>query len=266
MRFYRNKKQSTRRGFTAMEVAMVAFILAMFAVLVMPQFKDQVHKARLTAARADITSLMKAEILARSETGFYLRLEDLDNLADNLPTTMPANGVNKEVPFFRYTKNVDPTNVNNRPTMSEPEWRLNAKQFKGPYAVISSYTTLADLRNPTLSPQNRFMLRSVTGVSISPIQDFATNPMGGPIDDPNAAIPIDPWGNPYLFYPATGAWPGSDTSPASFFDSIIISLGPDGMPGTLGVANAPADFFRDLPTGNGIGTINTNSDDILVSF
>ncbi len=253
-----------RSGFTAMEMAMVAAIIAMFALLVLPQFRARVDEARITAAKSDLDSFMKAEMLARAELGAYLRLEDLDNVQDNIPATgMPANGVTNEVPFFKYSYNVDPTQAANREGMSQAQWRSFAKQFKGPYATFPQSITLTDMRNVTLNPIGAYVLRSTTGNTLAPIQDMTSNANGGPVDSLDNKLPLDPWGNPYLFYPATG---DTGTEATSFYDSLLVSLGPDGLPGTRDGNNA-ADYLRSKVVGwTGVGTTNTNSDDIVLIF
>lgn len=254
--------RTSRKGFTAMEIAMVGAILALFALLIMPQFKEQVEKARVTAAKADLESLMKAEVLAKAETGYYLRLEDLDNVKDNWPATI-TNGVTNEVPFFRYSVNVDPTSATNRPVMTLQQRQAFAKQFGGPYCTMPKTITYTDLKDTTKYPVSQYLLRSISGLGLAPVQDFPTATNGNDFDSLQNRYPVDPWGNPYLFYPVTGNT-GSDTT--SFFDCLIVSLGPDGLPGVL-TGNTAADYQRSKTVGwGGIGTTLANSDDITLSF
>ncbi len=252
---------SNKKAFTATEMAMVAAIIAMFALLVLPQFRARVDEARITAAKADLESFMKAEMLARAEIGNYLRLEDLDNVQDNLPAVMPSVGVTNEVPFFVYPYNGNP--ATNRVGMSETAWRAFAKKFKGPYAALPNTLTLGEIRNAVTNPIGQYILRSMTGNPLSPIQDMTTNTSGGPFDSLNNRIPVDPWGNPYLFYPATGNTGSDDTS---FYNCLIVSLGADGKPGLLDGVTA-TDYLRNKGSAwIGIGTNDPGSDDIKLEF
>ncbi|MCX7718350.1 MAG: type II secretion system protein GspG [Candidatus Sumerlaeaceae bacterium] len=251
-------RPAARRGFTAIEIAMVATVIAIFALLVLPLFRNRVEEAKIAAARADLTSLMKAEQLVKADTGYFVRLEDLDNIELNLPgqpnPTPPPNGITLEVPPFYYLE----APPSSRAPLTVPEWiafagTTSKPKFRGPYIAFQNSLRYGDLlTRPENQQLANNLLRSRTGNPASAIFDIPTGPL---FDSLENRIPVDPWGNPYLFFPATGE--------TGFASSVIYSLGPDGLPGLLN-GTSPNDFLRGTP--NGLGTLDPNVDDLQVQF
>jgi prepilin-type N-terminal cleavage/methylation domain-containing protein len=257
--------RSSQRGFTAIEVAMVATVIAILALIVLPLFRNRVDEAKIAAAKADLASLMKAEILAQADTGHYFRLEDLDNVATNTPATPPTLGITIETPptYFNPPGQVTPQAALSPRGLTILEWRAlggpqTAPNFKGPYTAFSRNLSYNDLRN---TPIGLYLLRSLTG-STSNYAAIRDLPQGGlpPGSDPQLfdslsnRYPIDPWGNPYLFFPPTGE--------TAYNYSSIFSLGPDGLPAdeatrtALGVGTLNYQHF----TREGVDRTNPNDD------
>lgn len=215
-------RRPNQRGFTAVEIAMVATVIAIFALIVLPIFRNRVEEAKLSAARADLTSLMKAEILAKADTGFYLRLEDLDNTENNVPNA-PADGITYQTPPFAYP--VGNASLRDSLTQAQIEQLAgpaSAPKFRGPYISFQRFTTYGELKASTLAS---LVLQSLTGDKLSPIQDvpISSAKSAGLYDSDANRIPVDPWGNPYLFFPSTNE--------TAYSNSVIYSMGPNGVPG-----------------------------------
>jgi prepilin-type N-terminal cleavage/methylation domain-containing protein len=230
-----NKRAYTQagaeRGFTAMEVAMVATVIAILALIVIPIFRNRVNAAKIAAAQADISSLMKAEVLAHADSDFYYRLEDLDNTTNSAdPSTVPPPlGVTIETPIMAYSTNRSGVDTTRNPVgMNLTQWRglagtVDNPRFKGPYATFTKVEEYATLRNTF-----PIYFRSTNGNQYAAIRDI---PQGSPMaghaslfDAEDNRIPIDPWGNPYLFFPAV-------PYETAYNYNCIISLGPNGLPG-----------------------------------
>ncbi len=217
-----------QRGFTAIEVAMVATVIAILALIVLPLFRNRVDEAKLAAARADLASLMKAEIVAQADTSFYFRLEDLDNVAANTPTTLPTLGITIETPPTYFTPPDAVYKVTSPRPLTVQEWQAiagpsTAPRFKGPYATFSRALTYNDLRN---NPLGNVLLRSQTGSigNYAAIKDIPNGAFGSQLfDSLDNRYPIDPWGNPYLFFPPS--------TESAYNYAAIYSMGPDGLPG-----------------------------------
>ncbi len=239
------------RGFTAIEIAMVATVISIFALIVLPIFRNRVDEAKLAAAQSDLTSFYKALTLSQADSGFFVRLEDLAAVQENTPTTVPPTGVTNETPIFAYPVT---GNWADRRVFTEDEWRAfgRKEKWKGPYVTFQRHIPLGDLQNDALySP---FLRSRGSQPDQRPIQDIETGQLRDSVDK---RIPTDPWGNPYLFFPPDRHTPqgGTETGYAS---SWLVSLGPDGLPGNG--STDPDDYLR-IP-GTQLGTEN----DLKVEF
>lgn len=259
-------------GFTAVEIAMVGAVIAILSLIVLPIFRNRVEDAKIAAAQADLRALMLAEQVVKADTDAYARLEDLDNVELFGYTTAPPQGVDKEVPFFRYVSPIaggtpaatrrlmlnDAERVLFAGTEDLPKWR-------GPYIAFQRSITYEDLRNAGVSPLASLILRSNGGNESSPVQDFN----GGTFfDSDDNRYPVDPWGSPYLFFPPNGNAADPTDTTGEYASSIIYSMGPNGQPGDGSAAANRAAYTREyaaqLPAGDfsGLG----KDDDLMVEF
>ncbi len=261
-------RHSRQGGFTAIEVAMVATVIAILALIVLPLFRNRVEEAKLAATQGDLASLMKAEMVAKADTGYYWRLEDLDNVqaanSTATPLAPPANGITVETPPLYFTPLGGGSTVENPRAITIPEWQALAgtvtePKFKGPYASFNRSISYQDLRN---APIGNFVLRSLAGnyAAIRDIQNAGT----GLYDALTNRHPVDPWGNPYLFFPPS-------TTYGSYNYSLIVSLGPDGLPGDAdirgGAGMTSAHYTREgSNTGSPLDDWLGLGDDIKVQF
>jgi len=254
-----------RGGFTAIEIAMVAAVIAILSLIVLPIFRNRVEDAKIAAAQADLNALMKAEQVVKADIDAYARLEDLDNVELNGYTASPAAGVDKEVPFFKYLKpgdtvSPDPTSRHVMITQAErtqlagtpenPRWR-------GPYIAFQNHVTYRDLKAPA-STINQNILFSVSGDPYAAIQDRT----GIAVDSPENRIPVDPWGNPYLFFPPNGNASDPNNTNGAYSSCVIYSMGPDGLPGDGG-----SNYTRAYAVQNPTATDRLGAgDDLMVEF
>ncbi len=255
-------------GFTAVEIAMVAAVIAILSLIVLPIFRNRVEDAKVAAAQADLRALMLAQQVVQADTDVFARLEDLDNVQLFGYLTNPAGGVDKEVPFFKYIK---PT-----PGVTPPETRRvmldNAERvrfagteqnpiWRGPYIAFQRSITYENLLANGLAD---VLLASINVSYRAAIQDVSDNGFNDHVDN---RYPVDPWGNPYMFFAPTG----NSADPAvtdEFPTSAIYCLGPNGLAGDGSrpvdanaytregaAASAPTDF----------GVIGKD-DDLMVEF
>ena len=220
---------SRKKGFTAVELTMVATIIAIIALLVVPILRKRVEMAKITACQDELSTLAKMEILAHADTGYYFRLQDLDN-TENISN--PPNYV-KDVPYFAW----DGTPLNQLAI---------SKRWGGPYV---QYNSKVVSKTMTFSE----------ALTYYPSYFYTTagNPTGGIYYDSatatyyaNDLLPLDPWGNPYFFF-GPGEYDGE-----TYYSCMMASLGPDGK---CGDKNNPLPVKR---SNFGQG----NSDDIIYEF
>lgn len=272
------------RGFSAIEVTAVAAIIFTLALILVPIVNKRVDESKRVSAEDDMAAIEKAEQLAFGYTGHYFRLHDLvrpqpDEVEKRPDTNGVTIGLGKVPPAFW-----------NRPASTAERTTLMT-QWTGPYLPpfnVQRSLSLAQLglNRPDLINTNQAGLPTgYTGITPGggPIFLFVddgrpyTNGAAGATPDPNSTsaftttkYPVDPWGNPYLFFgdgfygdPASSgqnvAIPA--TEQISFSTCAIYSLGPDGVAGGLkyyrlaSTAPTPIDYFRESP--RALGTAAT---------
>lgn len=211
-------RTNRRWGFTAVEVAMVATVIAILALLILPIFRQRAADARRVAADDELQSIVKALLLIEADVGDFLpRLNDLDN-PDNEP------------PYYKWNPNV-PAN----PNPPDDFWvALNAQQratllesWRGPYAAVKTYAWREELDG---TGPGAFLDPTV---QYGPVF-FDPNPN---IDDFDERYPLDPWGTPYILF-------GPETN---YNVRAVYSLGPDRVPGSPAGPTQTGDYIdRDL--------------------
>lgn len=253
-------------GFTAIEIAMVAAVIAILSLIVLPIFRNRVEDAKIAAAQADLRALMVAQQTVKADTDYYARLEDLDNVELLGYTAAPPNGVDKEVPFFRYAKpsNTVSPDPNTRELMDQTQREqfagdVNRPVWRGPYIAFQNSIQYEDFK---IALDYNELSRQGNGANAA-IQDF---PTGNLYDSDQNRIPVDPWGNPYMFFPPTGnaADPGSNTG--AYSSAAIYSMGPNGLPGDgtgAGAANYTRAYAVQFP---GNDDALGKDDDLMVEF
>lgn len=235
-----------RRGFTAVEIAMVATVIAILALLIIPIFRKRTDEAKLAAANDEIQSLAKAYLIIESDLdGFQPRLQDLDNIEKGDAT---ITNVTLDPPIAEWNRTlgfaidgVTPV-ADTRPTV--------VQNFRGPY--------IAFRRSDTVENIIAIYGNDITYTNGGPIYVVSSATGDGPNynntveDDPaNDRYPLDPWNAPYLYY-------GRETD---FNVRFIVSFGPNGVPGD-GVGG-PSNIYQRPDTGGAeLGT----GDDIVFRF
>jgi type II secretory pathway pseudopilin PulG len=200
---------------------MVATVIAILALLILPLFRTRTEEAKRTAALDDMRSLSLAEMATYADTGYYFRPQDLDNTQQIRTVIVPDRDV--------------PVAVWNAP-ISEQQRSSLAVNWKGPYTSLSKYSTYATLTgSPPIGKPYLFQSASGTGGAIMDLKSRSVALDNGPLvvsdDAADDKIPIDPWGNPYLFF-GTGRRMELTSAEESDYDTAVIySLGPDGQAG-----------------------------------
>lgn len=251
-----------RRGFTAVEITMVATVIAILALLVLPIFRDRVESARLAAAQDELDSIAKAILMVEADVGagFQPRLQDLDNGAalTGSGSTIVRPDIEPPIAAWNYTLESGPVPFSRQRVVSG---------WKGPYLSFKRFAYVVDNGGP-IQPalDDRFWLTTgnVIFVGQAGIPAFTGFGGAGIVDEPAPTTeeeadryPIDPWGNPYLFFgkgrfdPSTPALPDPDDDNYEFPSARLYSMGPNGVPGNVATAFNAADYRRNGELGNG---------------
>lgn len=238
------RPKTPARGFTAIEISMVVTVIAILALMILPLFRDRIEAARKAAAQDEMQTLMKAETLAHADTGWFYRLQDLDNTTQYYdPPVRPQ----EEVPITSW----------NLPFSREDRQRLRTGSlaWKGPYISTSRFKFM-ELQDAVVSVPEFFWSYPGRG---GPILNVLTPgaadwwpdpnvPIQNVADQPDDKILIDPWGTPYLFFGAGrlleegGAYIQQETN---FGNAVIYCLGPDGYPGNTPYQNNATSLLRE---------------------
>lgn len=240
--------RTSPHGFTAVEIAMVASVIAILALLILPMFRNRSEEAKSVAARDELQSLAKALLLAQADTGRYFRLQDLDN---GLASALDRPDIN--VPI---TDAFDTLTENQRFQLVQPSGavQLGASYWRGPYISFQKSITLGQLlaarpylfRNQA-QPAIPFQGPIWSAHSTSGTGFPKSGNVYGAVFDPNAdRIPVDPWGSPYLFIAET-QYGGH---------RMLFSMGPNGIPGNTTTPTDPTRYYPppvgELGTGDDI--------------
>lgn len=88
---FRKLTHKIQRGFTLLELMIVVVIIGVLGALVVPNILDRPNQARVTAARADMASLMQALKLYKLDNGRYPSAEQgLNALVEKPQNASPA--------------------------------------------------------------------------------------------------------------------------------------------------------------------------------
>lgn len=216
---------SDKRGFSAIEVTMVATVVAILALIALPAYLDRLEDARLDATLDEMKQISTAQIMARAYTGHYFRLHDLDNtdrFIDSNGDLVPDANVEGNnhyhdfVPSAFWNEKFPAGPAQERRPLAR---ELSPRRWTGPYLTIQNFRTI-----------------SIDEIANDPDLQAMFDTAGGPLPyhGPQAVdaldrYPIDSWGTPYLFF-GVGQPIGYSGSESSFL-ARVYSLGPDGLPG-----------------------------------
>lgn len=221
------------RGFTAVEIAMVASVIAILALIVLPIFRKRAEDARLVAANDDLQGIVKALLLIEADMpggGYLTQLNDLDNrenpeLTNLIPSTPDLAPARTRWNPTLITDGTFGTHGGFEVVDDATYYASTVKNWKGPYAAYRSSLSLANIavNYPRFTNQSgNFGPITIPGTPWSNADITADR------------YPMDPWGNPYLLFGA---------EETIYNIRVIYSLGPNGVPGSTS-APVAADYNR----------------------
>ena len=229
---------SRRRGFSAVEIIAVATVIAILALILIPMLRDRVELSREKAALDEMSNLGgKVADLAYAAHSHYFRLQDLDNTNNySGPSDDPATCA----PFAYYSADGSLQVVN------DTERRRLSKEWLGPYTQFRNTITIREIKaSYPFIFNDKAQIGQPVPAGGSPIIVLGTS-------EESDLYPVDPWGNPYLFFPKVGTIPGVETNYQG--RPVLVSTGPNGAPGDLPAATGTNDYIP------GTGPICTGDD------
>ncbi len=243
-------KDREQKGFTAIEIAVVATIIAILSLLIIPLFRERSKQAKIAAAYDDMQSISKAEQLVFAETDIYLRPQDLDNTT----TYEKAGSLDYDtiLPIGTWDRFFEDPTASDTQIYDNAERLALARVYNGPYAAHNSYLTVTEIYN--------------SGYAMFSDDIGSSSGLPGPIlwdtktynDDDR--YPVDPWNGPFVYYAEEETTIDAKTVTLS---NVIYCLGPDGLPGDAGDPTNADNFQRPEKWANSpLGT----GDDLVYRF
>ena len=220
--------KKTNRAFTAVEIAMVASVIAILALLILPIFRQRAEDARQAAVQDEMSSLVKMQLLIEADMpgGNYLvQLNSMDNASyQENPGAADGSAPELEPPRYKW----DRVNGEFARLSNVQYFNTTVPNWDGPYVAF---------------PRGYERDKTVSMLQIRDEFPLLTTQNSGPITVPDQApwneaalsrdrYPVDPWGTPYLLFGPT----------ETIYNSrVLYSLGPNGVPGS--VVNPPPQAY-----------------------
>jgi type II secretory pathway pseudopilin PulG len=266
------------RGFSAIEVTAVAAIIFVLALVLVPIVNKRVDESKRTAAEEDLLAFEKSEQMAYGYTSHYFRLCDLDRPAPD----EADKAAQVTTPYGTSTAAAlkVPPAYWNQPVTQQTETNYLIQNWRGPFLPKLHKDRSMGLQQVVMARPELFNTTGLPGTA-------GVTPQGGPIfvfmgDDydwtaptglfPYKLYPLDPWGNPYLFFGSgyygtlAGQLAIQPSDQRNWPNAAVYSLGPDGIAGGralygMGVQPTALDYFRESYK---LG--NATSDDLVREF
>jgi prepilin-type N-terminal cleavage/methylation domain-containing protein len=223
-------KTTNNTAFTLIELLIGVIIIGILVAIIVPVYVNRANEARYTAAQSDLDGLKTGQEHAAIDTGYFYRLYVLDDTRggdgiapDAVNAGVPADitdGIRDE--HLRADAGTNPENIFISTVTGE--------------VLLNGQAIYGRLANETLFNWN--------GPYINIVRKYKAGE--GPPRVP-AGLPLDPWGNPYLFFTKAGlveeprgeivetvTIAGSTHNTKIFDRPTILTLGPDGIPGNGG--------------------------------
>ncbi len=229
------RRRPNEKGFTAVEIAMVASIIAILALLILPIFRQRAEEARKVAVQDELQSLTKALLLVEADIpsgGFLPRLNDLDNPENTTITALSTPTPGFDPPRARWipgTSALTP-GIFDAITPDAQYYSGVVPFWKGPYVAMKNTCTLQYILDNYLQATDRLE----GPIAILDTTSGAPNPIDGDLANSTDRYPVDPWGSPYLLF-------GPEET--VYNSRALYSLGPNRNPG-LQVIPANSDYNR----------------------
>ncbi|MDX2176035.1 MAG: hypothetical protein SF028_06145 [Candidatus Sumerlaeia bacterium] len=216
-----------RRGLTAIEIAMVATVLAILALVILPVYRQRTEEARKAAAQDELRSIVNMMILVEADLeNFTPRLQDLDNVENLGSGFVDSNLRSTEPPYAEWNRTLG-YNVGGTATAPDERATKVVPNWRGPYLAVRRFAEIQSIE--ALIPDAIYPDGPIYVVGANGNSPTYDNPGGSAItDDPADRYPVDPWGNPYLLF---GRGRLSADTESTFNSRVVYTTGPDGLPG-----------------------------------
>lgn len=214
----------TQAGFTIIELIISVIIIGILVAVIIPIYVTRADEARLNAALQDLEALQTAQQHAAIDTGYFYRLYVLDDVGGG--DAIPASNLTAD--------RVD--------GIRDEQLRTDVTNPKSLFIDTKAGTFLlggAAIYDRMVANETAF---NWNGPYVNVARKVG---LKNPVAGQPAGTPLDPWGNPYLFFTKEGlvndrdgvisttyvGLDGNTYNAVRFDRPTILSLGPNGVPG-----------------------------------
>lgn len=236
-------KGSRRRGFSIIELLVAIIIIGILVSVLIPVVSSRTRDARIARVNADLENLSESMERVAIDTSYYVRLFALND-------TLRGDGMTLEDTNDRYEGLTDYATANPSAFYDFPDSNsLFIDPESGDFATLNRINFIDRLVRSETSYDGSAQWG---GPYINWQKDTNNFPSAGYPNLEKDGIPDDPWGNNYLFFTRMGlvlepdgiiATSVSQSTIGEFSNggtwdcevfgrATIMSLGPDGQPGT----------------------------------
>jgi len=224
--------KKTKGGFTIIELIISVIIIGILVAIIIPVYVTRADEARLSAAQQDLDALQNAQQHAAIDTGYFYRLYVLDDTRGG-DGVAPSNLANDRVDGIRdEALRTDVTNP--KLLFIDTKTGLFLSGGNAIFDRMAQNETSFNWNGPYVNIPRKSGLKY-------------------PVANVPAGTPLDPWGNPYLFFTKEGlvndrdgvisttyiGLDGNSYNTVRFDRPTILSLGPNGVPGNGAGSSEP---------------------------
>ncbi len=211
-------------GFTIIELLISVIIIGILVAVIIPVYITRADEARLSACQQDLDALQTAQQHAAIDTGYFYRLYVLDDVRGG--DGVPASNLTADRIDGIADEQLRTDVLNPKLLFIDTQSGLVLAAGSAIFDRMAANETAFNWNGPYINVPRKVGLK---------------NPVAGV----PAGIPLDPWGNPYLFFTKEGlvrdregdisttyiGLDGNSYATTRFDRPTILSLGPNGLPG-----------------------------------
>ncbi|MBN1868199.1 prepilin-type N-terminal cleavage/methylation domain-containing protein [Candidatus Sumerlaeota bacterium] len=221
-------RATRRRGFTLIEILVIATLISLFSALAVVSIQYLVDSSKRKASILDIRTLAHVLATVKMDFGVYPKI---GYLSYSMAALMEAGGSNPSAGTYVLPPDFDTFGFFDwdDPTTTGPDETIRR-------VGLSARKIIDSWQGPYLPSSRSRGLLGARGYTVRMRMPNA------PADAEPLDWPADPWRNPYVVYlvkyfdPETGnyglAWLESSTDAATY-KALVVGYGPNGVPGGL---------------------------------
>lgn len=267
-------KTQRERGVTLTELLVVLAIIGLLATIAVPTYLSKMELARVNTARQEVKTIAEAETACAIRHGFYVPLQMLDDIVIPVEDRAGFPGGERFDDLFNTRREINPL------YLIDPFADLEFQE----QSATNQYTLQdSDGTNAVKRVRDLFLYWDGPFIQYKRVWTGSLYKPDNPqvLDDSERALdwPLDPWGNPYLFYSPLGIigsqaalddpdvpYSPDDLDNESFGDGRLTQEGEYEFDRFAIVSYGPNGVVSDGDSADAIENDEADNDDIIYMF